>query len=245
MATQTETYKLNKPARTDRIDIDLLNENMDIIEQELKKRPLSSDVVRAGFYDLDLSSWVTVEFAGYNLDSNTTFIANDDSNLPGGAAAFLNAVAGGSLPRIKLKDNNGARFIVVLGVCETSTDGVKNITNCTGTMADAVYDVIDSFRLEIEETSGEYAVTFYASRKVNGAGTVKTVNGAGPDENGNVEVTVTEHATSTLNFDNWDAEEGACYRETLEDGSSIIHAIERDASGNIISIGGIAIEGVG
>ena len=35
MATQTEIYKLNKPARTDRIDIDLLNENMDIIEEEI------------------------------------------------------------------------------------------------------------------------------------------------------------------------------------------------------------------
>ena len=63
MATQTETYKLNKPARTDKIGIDLLNENMDIIEEELKKRPLSSDVAGAAFFDLDITAWTAVDFA--------------------------------------------------------------------------------------------------------------------------------------------------------------------------------------
>lgn len=80
-----------------------------------------------------------------------------------------------------------------------------------------------------------------------GVGAVRTINGEAPDADGNIEITVTvsEPATSKLNFDNWDAEEGAYYRETLDDGSSITHAIVRDADGKITSIGGIAIEGVG
>lgn len=244
MATQTETYKLNKPARTDKIGIDLLNENMDIIEEELKKRPLNSDVAGAAFYDLDLSSWVTVEFAGYNLDSNTMATATNDSNLPGGAAAFLAAVASGSLPRIKLKDNNGAEFCVVLDVCETSTDGAKNVTNCTGTMADAVYDVIDSFRLKIEETSEEYSVTFYASRKVNGVGTVKTVNGVTPDDDGNVEISIAaeEPGTTKLDFSNWS---NGSFTEHLDNGTAEVYNVARDGTGAITSIGGITIVGVG
>ena len=46
MATQTETYKLNKPGRTDRVDIEKLNENFDIIEEELKNAKNSQDSVR-------------------------------------------------------------------------------------------------------------------------------------------------------------------------------------------------------
>lgn len=244
MATQTETYKFNKPARTDNIDVEKLNENFDIMEEELKKRPLSSDVATTAFYDLDLTSWITVEFAGYTFSSGTTVVSNNDSVLPGGAAALLTAVENGRLPRIKFKDNNDTDITVVLDSCETSVDGETTITDCNGTVSNVIYDVIDSYRIKVEENAGDYAVTFYAQRNVSGAGTVKSVNGVQPDDDGNVEVSVAaeEPATTKLDFTNWS---NGSFTEHLDDGSTVEHTVARDTDGNITAIGGIVIAGVG
>ena len=237
MATQTETYKLNKPDRTDKVGISALNENMDIIEEELKKRPIGDEIPDAAFFDLDITAWTSVNFS-------EAFAGRFDLEEHLDGNKILEELASGRIPRVKFSGSDGRIHTIIMNVLHQYTDTNGYRTICSSNASNIYFDAYSNYSLNVLVSEGVYTVWFLAYPRLTGD-SVKSVNGVMPDENGNVEVTVTEHATATLNFDNWDAEEGACYRETLEDGSSIIHAIERDASGNIISIGGIAIEGVG
>lgn len=61
-------------------------------------------------------------------------------------------------------------------------------------------------------------------------------------ENMLVNMNVGKKATTTsLDFTNWYS---GSFKETLSDGTILTHAVEFDQSGNVISIGGIAISGV-
>lgn len=221
MATQTEIYKLNKPDRTDKVGIAALNENMDIIEEELKKRPMGSEIPDAAFSEVDLKDTVTVDY--YSTEGQpfdiTEQVDIDD---------LLSKIEKGILFRVRFLDKSGNEYAVILDDTAVITTESETRTITAGIAPHLNRDARSHYSLNVRQFSdGTESVIFAAYPMLTSASEVS------------------EPATATLNFDNWDAEEGACYRETLEDGSSIIHAIERDASGNIISIGGIAIEGVG
>ena len=234
MATQTETYKLNKPARTDNIDIEDLNENFDIIEEELKKRTLNSDVANTAYYDLNLTAWVSVDFA--NKDG-ASFTLTDHVD----AAALLLAVEAGRVPRVKfLCVDNTPHFAILDGRSKHNTDeGVRTI--CSGTASNIYYDAYSNYSLNVWDNEGVYTVVFSAYPFLTGEGTVKTVNGVEPDDDGNVEITVIGKDTTKLDFTNWD---NGSFTEYLDDGTSVVHTVTRDGDGNITAVGGITIVGV-
>lgn len=239
MATLTETYKLKKPARTDNVNIEDLNGNFDIIEEELKKRPVGSEIPDAAFFDLDITEWTAVDFA--KEDGEAFYITDyvDGSEL-------LSQIEAGRAPRVKFNGIDNTPHTIILNAVHQHTVDEGERTTCSGTASNIYYDAYSNYSLNIVvDSEGVYTIWFADYPFLTGEGTVKSVNGITPDDDGNVEITITEPATTALNFDNWDAEEGAYYRETLDDGSSITHAIVRDANGKITSIGGIAIEGVG
>lgn len=239
MATQTETYKLNKPDRTDKIGIAALNENMDIIEEELKKRALNSDVAGVAHYDLDLTAWVSVDFAD---KSGATFTLTD--NVDGGA--LLTAISAGRMPRVKFLHIDGTPHVIALNGRSThnTASGVRTI--CSGTASNIYYDAYSNYSLNVWDNEGEYTVTFVAYPFLTGEGTVKSVNGVQPDENGNVEVPTAE---GTVKFVNGVAPDetgnvellsttglaidwaNGTYTETLSDGTSHTEDIEFDTNG--------------
>lgn len=239
MATQTETYKLNKPDRTDNMDVTVLNENFDIIEAELKKRPTNSDVAALSAYNVDLTAWVTVDFTSEN---SVTVDLTDHVD----GADLLARINVGQTPRIKFLNADGTPHTATLGSKSVHQTDAGTRTVCSCTVANTYYETYNTYSLNVNSNEGTYTVYLDVFPFSTGAGTVKTVNGVPPDAAGNVEVTVSavEPATTSLNFDNWFADENAYYRETLDDGASITHAIVRDAAGSIVSIGGITIEGV-
>lgn len=248
MATQTETYKLNKPDRTDKIGIAALNENMDIIEEELKKRALNSDVANSAYYDLDLTAWVSVDFA--NKDG-ASFTLTDYVD----AAALLLAVEAGRVPRVKfLCVDNTPHFASLDGRSKHNTDeGVRTI--CSGTASNIYYDAYSNYSLNVWDNEGVYTVVFAAYPFLTGEGTVKTVNGVVPDENGNVEVPTAE---GTVKFVNGVAPDetgnvellsttglaidwtNGTYTETLSDGTSHTEDIEFDTDGVPTKFGSMA-----
>ena len=236
MATKTETYKLTKPARTDKVNIEDLNANFDIVEEELKKRALSSDVAGVAHYDLDLSSWVSVDFA--NQDG-AKFTLTD--YVDGGA--LLAAINAGRLPRVKFLCTDGTPHYVILGSrsVHDTDDGERTI--CSGTAANIYYDAYSNYSLNVVDNDGEYTIWFAAYPFLTGEGTVKSVNGVEPDEDGNVEISVAEEEASTtkLDFSNW---ADGSFTEYLDDGSTVVHAVDRDSDGKVTAIGGITIVGV-
>ena len=237
MATQTETYKLNKPARTDKIGIDLLNENMDIIEEELKKRPLSSDVAGAAFFDLDITAWTAVDFAKENGEAFYLTEYLDGGNI-------LAQIAAGRVPRVKFKGIDNTPHVVILSAIHrhTVTDGER--TTCSGTQSNIYYDAYSNYSLNIIDNEGEYTIWFAAYPFLTGEGTVKSVNGVMPDDDGNVTISVAaeEPGTTKLDFSNWS---NGSFTEHFDDGTSEAHPVVRDGTGAITSIGGITIVGVG
>jgi hypothetical protein len=80
---------------------------------------------------------------------------------------------------------------------------------------------------------------------------IKSINGATPDENGNIEIEsggVTQEdletffpETTKIDFTNW---VNGSFTETLADGSTVKHDVLYDGNGNVISVGDITIEGV-
>lgn len=241
MSTKTENYGLIKPNRTDPVSIEDLNANFDKIDAELKKRPIGSEIPDAAFFDLDITRWTSVDFA---KEVGEAFYITDYVD----GSALLTQIQAGRVPRVKFNGVDNTPHTIILNAVHQHTVDQGERTTCSGTASNIYYDAYSNYSLNIVvDSEGGYTIWFSAYPFLTGEGTVKSVNGVTPDENGNVEITVTaaEPTTASLNFDNWDAEEGAYYRETLDDGSSITHAIVRDANGKITSIGGIAIEGVG
>ena len=239
MATQTETFKFTKPSRTDNINIDDLNGNFDIMEAELKKRPTNEDVAALSAYNVDLTAWVTVD-----LTSESNMTVDLTEHVDG--ADLLTRINAGQTPRIKFLNADGTPHTAALDSKSVHQTDAGTRTVCSCTVANTYYGTYGTYSLNITSNEGTYTVYLDVFPFSTGAGTVKTVNGVPPDPAGNVEVTVSavEPATTSLNFDNWFADENAYYRETLDDGSSITHAIARDTAGSIVSIGGITIEGV-
>lgn len=221
MATQTETYKLNKPDRTDNVGINLLNENMDIIEKELKKRPIGSEIPDAAFSELDLKDTVTVD---YYSPEGQPFDISEQVDIDD----LLSKIEKGILFRVRFLDKSGNEYAVILDDMAVVTVDSETRTIAAGIAPHLNRDARSHYSLNVRQFSdGTVSVIFAAYPMLTSAGEIS------------------EPATVTLNFDNWDAEEGAYYRETLDDGSSITHAIVRDANGGIISLGGITLEGVG
>lgn len=72
-------------------------------------------------------------------------------------------------------------------------------------------------------------------------GTVKSVNGGSPDENGNVVVTLSFPKTTALDFSGW---ESGSFTETLSDGSTVDYNVEFNESGAVTNVGGIAVSGL-
>lgn len=238
MATKTENYGLIKPAKSDTVNISDLNANFDTIDAELKKRPIGSEIPDAAFFDLDITEWTSVDFA--KEDGEAFYITDyvDGSEL-------LSQIEAGRAPRVKFNGIDDTPHTIILNAVHQHTVDEGERTTCSGTASNIYYDAYSNYSLNIVvDSEGVYTIWFAAYPFLTGEGTVKSVNGIAPDDNGNVEITITEPATASLNFDNWDAAEGAYYRETLDNGSSITHAIVRDANGNITSLGGITLEGV-
>lgn len=237
MATQTETYKFNKPARTDNIDIEKLNENFDIMEEELKKRPLSSDVATTAFYDLDITAWTTVDFA---KEDGEAFYLTD--HLDG--SVLLAQINAGRALRVKFNGVDSTPHTIVLNAVHQHTVSEGERTTCSGTASNIYYDAYSNYSLNIIVNEGEYTIWFAAYPFLTGEGTVKSVNGVTPDDDGNVEISVAaeEPGTTKLDFSNWS---NGSFTEHLDDGTSEVRNITRDSTGAITSIGGITIVGVG
>ena len=125
MATQTETYKLNKPARTDKIDIEDLNENFDIIEEELNKRVPSSDVTGVVHYDLDLSAWVSVDMSNSESASFTLTDYVKGNEL-------ITAISSGRTPRVQFLCADGTMQSVALCSRSISDTDTGTLTKCNG-----------------------------------------------------------------------------------------------------------------
>lgn len=249
MATQTETYKLNKPARTDRIDVDLLNENMDIIEEELKKRPLSSDTAGVTFFNLDISALVTVDF---EKEEPTTVDLSEQVN----GSLIIAQISAGHLLRLRINTADAKPMFIIFGATrQYTTDALGAVTDCYGVAPNADKNSCFNFELRAAEKDEEYTVSFATYPPGATGGTVKTVNGAGPDENGNVEVPTAE---GTVKFVNGVAPDetgnaqllstaglsidwtNGTYTETLTDGTSRTEDIEFNAKGLPIKFGSMA-----
>lgn len=221
MSTKTDNYGLIKPDRSDTVNIADLNSNFDKIDAELKKRPIGSEIPDAAFSELDLKETVTVD-----LDSmeGQSFDITEQVDID----TLLSKIEKGILFRVRFLDKSGNEYAVILDDTAVITADSETRTIAAGIAPHLSRDARSHYSLNVRQLSdGTQSVIFAAYPRLAG------------------ESTVSEPATATLNFDNWDAEEGAYYRETLDDGSSITHAIVRDADGKITSIGGIAIEGVG
>lgn len=238
MATQTETYKLNKPARADRVNIEDLNKNFDIIEEELKKRPLNSDVAGAAFFDLDITLWTAVDFA---KEDGEAFYLTD--HLDG--SVLLAQIDAGRALRVKFNGVDNTPHTVVLNAVHRHTVTEGERTTCSGTASNIYYDAYSNYSLNIiVDSEGLYTIWFAAYPFLTGEGTVKSVNGVMPDDDGNVTISVAaeEPGTTKLDFSNWS---NGSFTEHLDNGTSEVHPVARDGTGAIISIGGIAIVGVG
>ena len=222
--TQTEIYKLNKPEKTDKVNIEDINENFEIIEEELARKVIPIALVD----EIDL----TAEYWSINVTEQLTAVAN----------RFITDLKMG-IPVAVSFTYNSTPFVVMLNEWfESTADTGYTVSGIFANPRDkAIISRFDLFAYLGDTMSADLDFTLSAGA----AGTVKTVNGVEPDEDGNVEVvvSVTEPATAKLDFSNWDLEEGAYYRETLDDGSSIVHNIVRE-DGVITSIGGITLSGV-
>ena len=248
MATQTETYKLNKPARTDQIDVDLLNENMDIIEEELKKRPLSSDTAGATYYDLDLREATDFDVMdGEEIQSIdvTEYVDVDE---------LFTAAANGRLIRLRTKDS--ATSSVICAFLTDYTDYSDNSNTLRVILGTYWYDTASErlSHFQIIQLGSSIRLRWLCAQK-SGGGTVKTVNGVEPDENGNVEVPTAE---GTVKFVNGIAPDetgnavllsttglsidwaNGTYTETLSDGTSHTEDIEFNSSGVPTKFGSMA-----
>ena len=240
MATQTETYKLNKPARTDNMKVELLNENFDIIEEELKKRPLSSETGGVSFLNLDVTAWVTVDF---EKEEPTTVDLTE--HVSGGL--IVAQIGAGNLVRLRVNTADAKPLLIILGATrQYSTDTLGTVTDCYGVAPNEEKDACFNFELRVAQKDEEYTVTFTAYPPGASGGTVKTVNGVTPDENGNVEVPTAE---GTVKFVNGIAPDetgnaqllsttrlaidwtNGTYTETLSDGTSHTEDIEFNTSG--------------
>lgn len=237
MATQTETYKFNKPARTDNIDVEKLNENFDIMEEELKKRPLSSDVATTAFYDLNITAWTAVDFA--KEDGEAFYLTE---HLDG--SVLLAQINAGRALRVKFNGVDNTPHTVVLNAVHRHTVAEGERTTCSGTASNIYYDAYSNYSLNIIDNEGEYTIWFAAYPFLTGEGTVKSVNGVTPDDDGNVEISIAaeEPGTTKLDFSNWS---NGSFTEHLDNGTSEVHNVARDGTGAITSIGGITIVGVG
>ena len=231
MATQTETYKLNKPDRTDKIGIDLLNANADIIEEELKKRPLSSDVATTAFYDLDITEWTAVDFA---KEDGEAFYLTD--YLDG--SVLLAQINAGRALRVKFNGVDNTPHTVVLNATHRTVDaGVR--TSCSATASNIYYDAYSNYSLNVVDNEGDYTIWFAAYPFLTGEGTVKTVNGVAPDENGNVNVVGGGNSVVVSAVDFSDFANGS-FTEIV-DGEPVNHVVTFDDMGRPASVGGIAI----
>ena len=237
MATQTETYKFNKPARTDNINVEKLNENFDIMEEELKKRPLSSDVATTAFYDLNITAWTAVDFA--KEDGEAFYLTE---HLDG--SVLLAQINAGRALRVKFNGVDNTPHTVVLNAVHQHTVAEGERTTCSGTASNIYYDAYSNYSLNIIDNEGEYTIWFAAYPFLTGEGTVKSVNGVTPDDDGNVEISIAaeEPGTMKLDFSNWS---NGSFTEHLDDGSAVEHTVTRDSGGNVTAIGGIVIVGVG
>lgn len=228
MATQTENYKLNKPARTDKIDIDLLNENMDIIDDQLGK---------AGYYELDLRDV-------------TDFTVIDGEKIQGiditeyvNADELFTAAANGRLIRLRTKDS--ATSSVICALLTDYTDYSDNSNTIRVIQGTYWYETTSGNLSHFQIIQlGSSVRLRWLDAKESGGGTVKTVNGVEPDENGNVQIPIAteEPGTTKLDFSNWS---NGSFTEHFDDGTSEAHPVVRDGTGAITSIGGITIVGVG
>ena len=248
MATQTETYKLHKPARTDRVNIEDLNRNFDIIEDELKKRPLNSDMATAVFFDLDITSWTAVDFA---KEDGEAFYLTDYLN----GSELLERINTGCALRVKFKGVDNTPHTVILNAVHRYTVDEGERTTCSGTASNIYYDAYSNYSLNIIDNEDEYTIWFSAYPFLTGEGSVKTVNGAEPDENGNVEVPTAEGAVKFVNGIAPDETGNAqllsttglaidwangTYTETLSDGTSRTEDIEFNANGMPTKFGSMA-----
>lgn len=249
MATQTETYKLNKPGRTDRVDIEKLNENFDIIEEELKKRPLNSDTAGVTFFNLDVSAWVAVDFEN---EEPETVNLTDHVN----GSLLVAQISAGHLLRLRINTADAKPMFIIFGATrQYSTDELGTVTDCYGVVPNAEKNSCFNFELRTAQKNEEYTISFTAYPPGATDGTVKTVNGVDPDENGNVEVPTAE---GTVKFVNGVAPDetgnaqllsttglsidwtNGTYTETLSDGTSHTEDIEFNAKGLPIKFGSMA-----
>jgi len=249
MATQTETYKLYKPARTDRVNIEDLNKNFDIIEEELKKRPLSSDTAGVTFFNLDVSAWVAVDFES---EEPVTVDLTDHVN----SSLLVAQISAGHLLRLRINTADAKpMFVIFEATRQYTTDELGAVTDCYGIAPNADKNSCFNFELRAAGKDEEYTVSFAAYPPGATGGMVKTVNGVEPDENGNVEVPTAE---GTVKFVNGIAPDetgnavllsttglsidwaNGTYTETLSDGTSRTEDIEFNANGIPTKFGSMA-----
>lgn len=237
MSTKTENYGLVKPDRTEHVNIGDLNANFDKIDAELKKRPIGSEIPDAAFFDLDISKWASVDFS---KEDGERFELTDyvDGNM------LLSQIEAGRAPRVKFSGIDNTPHSVILNAVhkQTVTEGER--TTCSGTASNIYYDAYSNYSLNIVVGSGGvFTIWFAAYPFLTGEGTVKSVNGITPDENGNVEISGAGGlATKKIDYSNW---YDGSFVEYLADGSTVVHEVSRDSTGRIIGIGGIEIVGVG
>lgn len=237
MSTKTENYGLIKPNRTDSVSIEDLNANFDKIDAELKKRPIGSEIPDAAFFDLDITRWTSVDFA---KEVGEAFYITDHVD----GSALLTQIQAGRVPRVKFNGVDNTPHTIILNAVHQHTVDQGERTTCSGTASNIYYDAYSNYSLNIVvDKQGQYTIWFAAYPFLTGEGTVKSVNGVTPDENGNVEISgAGGPATKKLDYSNW---YDGSFAEYLADGTTVVHSVDRDNSGRIVGIGGIEIVGVG
>ena len=217
MATQTVNYGLIKPAKTDNIDIEDLNNNFDIIDAELKKMQsgnssTESNAAGAVFFDLNITAWTSVDFS---KKQGEEFYLTEHVN----GNELMAQIDAGHVPRVTFKGSDNTQHVVILGAIHAQEGEAAPHLICSEIQSSNYYGVYANYTLNIIADEGEYTIWF----------AVTPLQAA------------EEPATIKLDYSNWAS---GSFTEHLDDGTAITHAVIRDSTGRISRIGGIEVVGV-
>ena len=155
MATQTTNYNLTKPSRTDRIDIDVLNQNFDVIDSKLKE---GLDMAEAAVISTPSRSVVnlTTTWSGsgpytqtFTL-GNVTITGSSKIDLQPDASTITQLITDG-VKALYVENNNGTLTAYAIGACPTTTLSIQCTVSTTGTS-------VVSIAVTTQPTKTSYAV---------------------------------------------------------------------------------------
>lgn len=154
MATQTENYGLIKPARTDNINIEDLNNNFDIIDTELKKMQSSNSSTEGtgGATDEQVADAVAAYMAENPVENGYTPVKGVDYYTEEEQTEMVQAVMG--------------EFPSIVSVAVTETDTTVTMSYALddgGTMSDTITFDASGYATNINANGIDIPVTWGVS----------------------------------------------------------------------------------